>query len=200
MIKKIAVLLAFLSFGLIFYTPVKAETIYGFLDGKFYDSSANLKYMCFLDGNCYDMNQKFAFVNPQIKVSFNVVPATAQAVTPAPVAQVIAPVLPTTCNLSLNGSTITMISSSKIYDVKISCNKEASYKLFIYQGNASLTSLTVQGINGSFSPFVGNLRYNETGFYDSASMSFIIPISGQTNEYMIALYGSGGQISLTDIK
>ena len=40
----------------------KAETtVYGFMDGKFYDSSQSLKYICFLDNQCYDLNQKFAF-------------------------------------------------------------------------------------------------------------------------------------------
>lgn len=62
--RKIAVLLAFLSFGLIFYTPVKAEVpsgIMGFQDGKYYDKSGNFKCLKFMDGSCYDMNQKLVF-------------------------------------------------------------------------------------------------------------------------------------------
>lgn len=35
--------------------------VFGFADGKYYDESQSLKYMCFGDGNCYDMNQKLAF-------------------------------------------------------------------------------------------------------------------------------------------
>lgn len=42
----------------------KAETpagVLGFMDGKYYDESQSLKYICFLDSQCYDLNQKFAF-------------------------------------------------------------------------------------------------------------------------------------------
>lgn len=42
----------------------KAEApsdVFGFMDGKFYDQSQTLKYICFLDNNCYDINQNFAF-------------------------------------------------------------------------------------------------------------------------------------------
>jgi len=35
--------------------------VFGFMDNKFYDADQSLKYMCFGDGNCYDMEQKFAF-------------------------------------------------------------------------------------------------------------------------------------------
>lgn len=35
-----------------------AETVFGFLDGKFYDSTATLRYQCFMDGNCYDLEGK----------------------------------------------------------------------------------------------------------------------------------------------
>lgn len=54
------VVFALLSISL----PAKAEVprgVFGFADGKYYDESQSLKYMCFGDGNCYDMNQKFAF-------------------------------------------------------------------------------------------------------------------------------------------
>lgn len=39
----------------------KAETLFGFMDGKYYDESQTLKYMCFLDNNCYDLNGQFGF-------------------------------------------------------------------------------------------------------------------------------------------
>ncbi len=55
--------------SLVLYTPlVKAEVptgVFGFMDGKYYDQAQALKYLCFMDGNCYDLNTKFAFVRPQ---------------------------------------------------------------------------------------------------------------------------------------
>lgn len=48
---------------------VQAETLFGFQDGKYYDENQTLRYMCFLDNNCYDLEGKFGFKrelpNPQ---------------------------------------------------------------------------------------------------------------------------------------
>lgn len=44
--------------------PAKAEVpsgVFGFMDGKFYDSTSTLKYLCFMDGKCYDLNGVFSF-------------------------------------------------------------------------------------------------------------------------------------------
>jgi len=49
---------------LLFPFFAKAEVpsgVFGFMDNKFYDIDQSLKFMCFGDGNCYDMEQKFAF-------------------------------------------------------------------------------------------------------------------------------------------
>lgn len=51
---------------LVVFFPLFAQAqvpsgVFGFADGKYYDESQSLKYMCFGDGNCYDMNQKLAF-------------------------------------------------------------------------------------------------------------------------------------------
>lgn len=49
---------------LLFPFPVFAEVpsgVLGFGDGKFYDENQSLKYLCFTDNNCYDLNQHFAF-------------------------------------------------------------------------------------------------------------------------------------------
>lgn len=56
----------YLLLGLLVFLPLvsRAEVpsgVFGFQDGKYYDQAQSLKYICFLDGNCYDMNQKFAF-------------------------------------------------------------------------------------------------------------------------------------------
>lgn len=48
---------------------VRAETLFGFEDGKFYDINQNLKYFCFLDNNCYDLNGKFGFKRIPVKTA-----------------------------------------------------------------------------------------------------------------------------------
>lgn len=50
--------------SLVIPVTAKAEVpsgVFGFMDGKFYDSSSTLKYLCFLDNNCYDLQGKFSF-------------------------------------------------------------------------------------------------------------------------------------------
>jgi hypothetical protein len=46
------------AFALLSAPARAAEPIFGFLDGKFYDSTATLRYQCFMDGNCYDLDGK----------------------------------------------------------------------------------------------------------------------------------------------
>ncbi len=46
---------------LIFAPVAHAETLYGFMDGKYYDQNSTLKVLCFLDNNCYDTYGNFAF-------------------------------------------------------------------------------------------------------------------------------------------
>lgn len=56
--------LIIVSFLLLSFNFAKAEApagVLGFMDGKFYDAAQALKYICFLDNNCYDMKQTFAF-------------------------------------------------------------------------------------------------------------------------------------------
>lgn len=55
--KKIIIgLIAIL--GLVTSNLAHAETVYGFLDGNFYDSNQSLKYICFLDGACLGSDNK----------------------------------------------------------------------------------------------------------------------------------------------
>ncbi len=54
---------------------------FGFLDGKYYDESQSLKYICFQDNNCYDMNQKFAFKREVAGVTTEPVKATTSPIT-----------------------------------------------------------------------------------------------------------------------
>jgi hypothetical protein len=53
--------LSLLTISLFLPLKVQAEEIFGFEDGKFYDINQTLKYICFLDNNCYDLNGTFAF-------------------------------------------------------------------------------------------------------------------------------------------
>lgn len=57
--KKILIVALFL-FPFFARAEVPSGT-FGFMDGKFYDQTQSLKYLCFLDNNCYDLNGKFAF-------------------------------------------------------------------------------------------------------------------------------------------
>lgn len=57
--KKL-IILALLIFP--FFASAEVPSgVFGFMDNKFYDADQSLKFMCFGDGNCYDMEQKFAF-------------------------------------------------------------------------------------------------------------------------------------------
>lgn len=68
------ILLSLLMFSMLFAPKVHAADVYGFMDGKFYDVNAVLKYQCFMDGNCYDLDMKPA--------PFKLVPINAPIVTP----------------------------------------------------------------------------------------------------------------------
>ncbi len=57
--KKIIIgLVLFLSLSQ--FHVAKADTVYGFLDGKFYAADGTLKYFCFLNGDCVDVNGQSA--------------------------------------------------------------------------------------------------------------------------------------------
>lgn len=59
---KKAILLAFLIFFPSFALAEVPSGVMGFMDGKLYNTSTNaLAYICFMDGNCYDKDMKFAF-------------------------------------------------------------------------------------------------------------------------------------------
>jgi len=59
--KKIIGLLVFL--GLVVFVPARADqTLYGFMDGKIYDESQKLVFICFQDGSCLDSNNKEVFI------------------------------------------------------------------------------------------------------------------------------------------
>lgn len=53
----------------------KAETIFGFMDGKYYDQNQALKYFCFLDKSCFDISGK--------QVSIEAITGQPQPTTPA---------------------------------------------------------------------------------------------------------------------
>lgn len=44
----------------LFPLSTKAETLMGFLDGSLYNNAGVLKYICFMDGNCLDKDNKVA--------------------------------------------------------------------------------------------------------------------------------------------
>lgn len=54
------ILIALLMFP--FFASAEVPSgVFGFMDNKFYDADQSLKFFCLGDGNCYDMEQKFAF-------------------------------------------------------------------------------------------------------------------------------------------
>lgn len=55
--KKILFLTFLLSFGLVNFVHAD-QTVYGFQDGKFYNSAQKLVFFCFQDGSCFDTNSK----------------------------------------------------------------------------------------------------------------------------------------------
>ena len=50
----------FLAILALFPLSSKAETLMGFLDGSLYNNAGVLKYICFMDGNCLDKDNKVA--------------------------------------------------------------------------------------------------------------------------------------------
>lgn len=82
----------YLLIGLVLFFPYFASAevpsgVLGFLDGKFYDENQTLKYICFMDNNCYDMDQKLAFTKgsvagtttPVITETLSLIPPTPSA-------------------------------------------------------------------------------------------------------------------------
>jgi hypothetical protein len=56
--KRYLYILLALPLLVVFSPLAHATDVFGFQDGKFYDVNSVLKYICFLDGNCYDLEMR----------------------------------------------------------------------------------------------------------------------------------------------
>lgn len=77
---------------------VAAEPIFGFMDGKFYDESQSLKYVCFMDGNCYDLEGTF--------VTKRTIPTTSNVNIPMSVPTIADPVKVIPTSVEVNFTTL----------------------------------------------------------------------------------------------
>lgn len=76
-------LLSLLVIGLTFGSLVKAETtVYGFMNGNFYDANQSLKYACLGDGNCWDYSASKLTTLSAILGLVSGVPSTVTVITP----------------------------------------------------------------------------------------------------------------------
>lgn len=164
------------------------DGVMGFMDGKLYNTSTNaLAYICFMDGNCYDKDMKFAFSRGEVAgvstVSPTPTPTPTPTITPIPT--------PTTGKLDCTFSIYTTFINTNHTQYLFKCSNTYSgtvtINTFNYKSAADSGASKIDFIKG-IQTF--DLVTLDAGKSATSTLSVISPLTPETDYKSIFIMDS----------